>query len=430
MDELDKRDVRDEWEEEVRDELEKYERDELNKLDKLDELDELDVRDELERDERNELDVRDELEKEVRDKRDESDELDEFDRERWEEEEWDEWDEWEERVSGGTATGFWEEHKPPRTVDDIFRAVRYQLNRWCRECPVCVLAGRDRWHRTTTADCPLARREDIEYVESLASNITPSTSAGCCKFCLMPEEACLKGLTRKPCDQSSWRRILEILAGLVRAKGPLLSSYVALRSGESDTPFFIFPMEESGRNVYLITLEINYLSRDFQAQEKASWRFRYEVNPRNDSTQRGRLMQCLRIGLSRLCVCEDRDHRLSYCICEYGYIGEDIHNLSGKLRFNGKEICRTSGMPKEACGCTYTCRYNRYSGLDAIYCLLLQERGAEEKWKDKWKMDDNEIMKELSKTVYVGGRQYSRLAVEIANLYGANFDGTDIRERP
>uniref|UniRef100_A0A060TE54 ARAD1D49170p n=1 Tax=Blastobotrys adeninivorans TaxID=409370 RepID=A0A060TE54_BLAAD len=330
-----------------------------------------------------------------------------------------------------------EQHvRPPETEDDrttfnyLFMTdiMRDQLERWCWECPVCVLAGRDQRHCPTTAACPLARRLDIEYVEWV-SKAAQSTRPGMyCKFCRMPWEACLAQVTGERCDQRSWLHMLRILAGLVRAKGQILSRYVMRKSNFLGTGWLLLPMEAYGRDVYPIALEIRALGMDVEVQEEAAWDFQYkEILGDSRDPVAQRLMQCLRIGLSQRCVCGI--HRLSECVTNMKDTAEKIQWLSRKLRFSAKGTCQTSGMPKKVCGCDTECKYDRCSGLDALYFLLLQDEREETRWKERWKKDEDSIVEELGKSVDVGGQQYSRLVVEIANLYGANLDGTDPREK-
>lgn len=102
--------------------------------------------------------------------------------------------------------------------------LREHLRRWSLECPICVLAGRDWCHRPTTVDCPLVRSEDIEGVELIYEDrwlVRVDTS---CRFCRMPGTGCLSMVSGKQCDENSWRCVLQVFAGLLRAGGRFFRS--------------------------------------------------------------------------------------------------------------------------------------------------------------------------------------------------------------
>lgn len=305
------------------------------------------------------------------------------------------------------------ENMTPDEYEVMCEVLREHLSRWRLECPICVLGGRDWRHRPTTADCPRARRQDLECVERVYKTVRERSLEPLdksCKFCLMPGNGCLSRVTGKECDESSWRYVLQVLAGLLRAREGLLSKSV------ENLEWILRPTKAYGHKMHAIALKIYTLGLGFEVQEDASWAFRYKI-PLVETGPRDRLMQCLRIGLSQ--VCEGCGfHRAKDC--ENMCIPQEIIELSCKFKFYGKDVCGRSGMPKEACGCDIKCRYDLYSGMDTIHPLPLQKY---KKWYDKW-MDDRVMVKELSKCVYVDGREYSRLAVEIANLYGAGVSFT------
>uniref|UniRef100_A0A060T726 ARAD1B24420p n=1 Tax=Blastobotrys adeninivorans TaxID=409370 RepID=A0A060T726_BLAAD len=309
-----------------------------------------------------------------------------------------------------------EQHRNRANYEEMKDVLRRQLARWSRECPVCVVAGRDSRHGPTTADCPLANREDIEYVESQAKFISDHPTVKSCKFCRMPMEVCIARVTGKDrCDESSSQQILRILAGLLSVKGLRLSLFVFCESNRVGTPWLAEPVAMFGRSVSQIMREIYIWGKDVEQRVEATQAILQVPTVPPETGQRERLVVYLQFGLSQRCKCGD--HRVSECVDDFDVTAEKIQKLGRKVKFYAKGICSRSGMPMELCRCDVECKYDGLSGLDAIYAALQRNRAEKRKWKERWK-DESEMVKELGKRVYVSGQQFSRLAVEISRLYG------------